>query len=436
MNHIRPVASGAPSPEDGAPGTDLADLLRRSGRGDEAAFALLYDATAARVFGLAVRVVRDPAQAEEVTQESFLEIWRTAGRFDRRAGQRDLLAAHDHPPQGGRPGPVGRGGEPPRHDVPTAQPAGRARLDRRGRRGLARGPPGPRRTRGPHRGAARGRRPRLPRRLHTHGGGDHARPTGRHRQDPDPRRHDPAPRRLGGGVMTDVHALSGAYAVDALDDIERAAFERHLAECADCRAEVASLRETAALLAETTAVEPPAALRDRVLADIATVRPLPPEAPAPEVRPSAPAAAPGRRCRRRARGCRWDRLAAALGRRHLPGSVRRGRRAHRVRRQRVVVGLPRRRLRDRDPLRVGRQGRDRDRRHAAAAGGQGLPALARPARRGHGVGRPDAGRRPTRRCCSTATPRPPRRRASPSSRRAARTQPTTEPIALFDVRGA
>ena len=45
--------------------------------------------------------------------------------------------------------------------------------------------------------------------------------------------------------MTDVHALSGAYAVDALDDIERAAFERHLAACAECRAEVASLRETA-----------------------------------------------------------------------------------------------------------------------------------------------------------------------------------------------
>ena len=79
----------------------------------------------------------------------------------------------------------------------------------------------------------------------------------------------------------DVHALSGAYAVDALDDLERAAFERHLAECPECRAEVDSLREAASLLAETTALEPPAALRDRVLADIATTRPLPPEVPAP-----------------------------------------------------------------------------------------------------------------------------------------------------------
>jgi anti-sigma-K factor RskA len=78
----------------------------------------------------------------------------------------------------------------------------------------------------------------------------------------------------------DVHALSGAYALDALDDLERAAFERHLAGCADCRREVSSLREAASLLAETSAVEPPAELRQRVLAGIGTVRPLPPQAPA------------------------------------------------------------------------------------------------------------------------------------------------------------
>jgi anti-sigma-K factor RskA len=76
--------------------------------------------------------------------------------------------------------------------------------------------------------------------------------------------------------MSDIHALSGAYAVDALDDIERAQFERHLAQCPACSAEVRSLRETAGLLAETTAVAPPAALRERVLAGIGTVRPLPP----------------------------------------------------------------------------------------------------------------------------------------------------------------
>jgi RNA polymerase sigma-70 factor (ECF subfamily) len=74
----RPVPTGSPAGEQ----TSLADLLRHSGRGDEAAFAQLYDATSARAFGLAVRVVRDPAQAEEVAQEAFLEIWRTAARFD------------------------------------------------------------------------------------------------------------------------------------------------------------------------------------------------------------------------------------------------------------------------------------------------------------------------------------------------------------------
>lgn len=81
MSGLRSVPSGDPSPE-GAASPDLAALLRLSARGDEAAFAALYDAMSSRVYGLLLRVVRDPAQAEEVTQETFLEIWRTASRFD------------------------------------------------------------------------------------------------------------------------------------------------------------------------------------------------------------------------------------------------------------------------------------------------------------------------------------------------------------------
>ncbi|WP_309649994.1 anti-sigma factor [Nocardioides sp.] len=77
-------------------------------------------------------------------------------------------------------------------------------------------------------------------------------------------------------MSSDIHALSGAYAVDALDDIERAQFERHLAECDTCRSEVDSLLEASGVLAEAVFLAPPAALRDRVLAGIETVRPLPP----------------------------------------------------------------------------------------------------------------------------------------------------------------
>ena len=76
--------------------------------------------------------------------------------------------------------------------------------------------------------------------------------------------------------MSDIHKLTGAYALDAVDDIERATFEHHLAECEDCRTEVASLRETTALLAESAAISPPPSLRDSVLSGISQVRPLPP----------------------------------------------------------------------------------------------------------------------------------------------------------------
>ena len=79
--------------------------------------------------------------------------------------------------------------------------------------------------------------------------------------------------------MSDLHKLTGAYAMDALDDLERARFEQHLAQCEDCRAEVAELRETAALLSETVATTPPAPLRESVLAGIAQIRPMAPEVP-------------------------------------------------------------------------------------------------------------------------------------------------------------
>jgi len=56
--------------------------LVAAGRGDEEAFADVYDALAPSVYGLAKRVVRDPARAEEITQDVFLSVWRFATRFD------------------------------------------------------------------------------------------------------------------------------------------------------------------------------------------------------------------------------------------------------------------------------------------------------------------------------------------------------------------
>lgn len=96
----------------------------------------------------------------------------------------------------------------------------------------------------------------------------------------------------------DIHSLSGAYVVDAVDDVERARFEAHLAGCSQCQSEVASLRAAATELSSTTVAPPPPSLRASVLQGISSVRPLPPEVaseemPAPEwTTPTAPLGPP------------------------------------------------------------------------------------------------------------------------------------------------
>jgi RNA polymerase sigma-70 factor (ECF subfamily) len=81
MEPIRPEPEAAERGE-----ADLDGLLALAGRGDQAAFEAAYDRVAAPVYGLIRRVLRDSAQAEEVAQETLLEVWRTAARFDRARG--------------------------------------------------------------------------------------------------------------------------------------------------------------------------------------------------------------------------------------------------------------------------------------------------------------------------------------------------------------
>lgn len=69
-------------------------------------------------------------------------------------------------------------------------------------------------------------------------------------------------------MNTDLHTLTGAYAVDALTDEERRPFERHLETCEPCRQEVQELQATAAQLGAAVHAEPPAGLKADVMARI------------------------------------------------------------------------------------------------------------------------------------------------------------------------
>lgn len=66
-------------------------------------------------------------------------------------------------------------------------------------------------------------------------------------------------------MSTDLHTLSGAYAIDALSPGEADSFERHLDECPACRDEVRELQAVAARMGASEAIAPPSALRSRVL---------------------------------------------------------------------------------------------------------------------------------------------------------------------------
>jgi len=65
---------------------DLDALLRRVAEEDVEAFAAFYDLTRARVFGLVLRVLRDPGYSEETTQDVYLQVWRNAATYNPAAG--------------------------------------------------------------------------------------------------------------------------------------------------------------------------------------------------------------------------------------------------------------------------------------------------------------------------------------------------------------
>jgi RNA polymerase sigma-70 factor, ECF subfamily len=79
----RPVVHGTVVPvRYHAQAAELPAAMARAAKGDQQAFAEVYDATAGQVFGIVLAVLRDRAQAEEVTQEVYVDAWRTAVRFD------------------------------------------------------------------------------------------------------------------------------------------------------------------------------------------------------------------------------------------------------------------------------------------------------------------------------------------------------------------
>ena len=78
-------------------------------------------------------------------------------------------------------------------------------------------------------------------------------------------------------MTSDLHHLAAAYALDALDVDERAAFEAHYSTCEICRTDVVDHRETAAGLAAGVAARPSDEVKRRVMAEISATRQLSPQ---------------------------------------------------------------------------------------------------------------------------------------------------------------
>lgn len=82
MDDVNPFRRLRAVPESVPTASSVDQLMIRVARGDEDAFARLYDELAPMVHGVIIKVLRDPSRAEEVTQEVFVELWRIAARYD------------------------------------------------------------------------------------------------------------------------------------------------------------------------------------------------------------------------------------------------------------------------------------------------------------------------------------------------------------------
>ena len=269
--------------------------------------------------------------------------------------------------------------------------------------------------------------------------------------------------------MNDIHSNAEAYVVGALEPTEVAEFEQHLTECADCREEVAAMREITAQLSQSVATDPPPALRASILDQIAST-----PQDTRRRRSRCPNRVAGRHASHALAPMRASSAARGLERRtdqarswatRAPALGRRGRRARSDRRR--WLGDPEPQRRARRHRRRAAADRAADRRYsvppdvqtvsAAAAGGgtttvvrsadQGVALLvaSRPARaaerqgvRGLDLRRRDAGRSRNLRPTQRHPPAPERRGRHLDGRRHGRARrrldaPTSDPIAVIDL---
>ncbi len=287
-----PSAQGPVERSDPAP--DLEALLTRVARGDQAAYEAVYDRMAGPVYGLIRKVLRDPAQSEEVAQEVLLEVWRMAARFDATRGsaaswvltiahRRAIDRVRSETAAAEREQRTAAVGEPALVDevAETVEASLEAERVRRCLDGLT----------------------DLQREAVTlafYKGYSYPQVAALLGADPD------AGLPGGGLVKRDLHALAGAYALNAVDDAERDRFERHLLGCRACADEVRGFAATVTAMGMAAASQPPPGMKHRVMAAAAVTRQLP---PAVEGRPA-------RAARRSLAGQRspWvPRLALGLG---------------------------------------------------------------------------------------------------------------------------